>query len=284
MFKKIIIDGEEIDYSISEEGQIRRDSTGAFMKGTMMAGYKYFTLRWDGKQKAKGLHRLLAEAFIPNPDNLPVVDHIDGNPLNNNLKNLQWVSYSVNRQKARPPKHTQPRHNEDLPGEEWRCFRDSQYYVSNFGRLKNINTGRVSNSQPQIDGYVRADIQLPGQSRRKWLVHQMVYECFISPDYEIINHINGNKSDNRPENLESCSQKENMIKASKNRAWKIQRRVIQYTLDGKYVQTFESVQDVAHYMGILPSSVRNMINVRSGKSGDYYYRYEEKEDTSTTIS
>ena len=58
----------------------------------------------------------------------------------------------------------------------------------------------------------------------------------------------------------------------------------QYTLDGKYVQTFESVQDVAHYMGILPSSVRNMINVRSGKSGDYYYRYEEKEDTSTTIS
>ena len=93
-----------------------------------------------------------------------------------------------------------------MSGADWRCFRNSQYYVSNFGRVKNIKTNRVSNSQPKADGYVRADIQLPDQPRRKWLVHQMVYECFISPEYDIINHINGNKSDNRPENLESCSQ------------------------------------------------------------------------------
>lgn len=284
MFKKIIIDGEETDYSISEEGQVRRDSTGVFMEGTINSGYRYFTLRWNGKQKAKGLHRLLAEAFLPNPDNLPAVDHIDGNPMNNALENLQWVSFSENRKKARPPKHIQPRHNEDLPGEEWRCFRNSQYYVSNFGRVKNIKTNRVSNSQPKADGYVRADIQLPDQPRRKWLVHQMVYECFISPEYDIINHINGNKSDNRPENLESCSQQQNMAKASEHRAWKNQRRVIQYTLDGEYVQTFESVRAAANYMKILPSSVRNMINVRNGKSGNYYYRYEESEDTSTTIS
>ena len=147
---------------------------------------------------------------------------------------------------------------------------------------KIIIDGEETDYSINEEGQVR-HIQLPGQSRRKWLVHQMVYECFISPEYDIINHINGNKSDNHPENLESCSQQQNMTKALEHRAWKNQRRVIQYTLDGEYVQTFESVRAAANYMKILPSSVRNMINVRDGKSGDYYYQYEKPEDTSTTI-
>lgn len=45
------------------------------------------------------VHRLVAEAFIPNPDNLPEVDHIDNNPQNNNVNNLQWVSREQNMNK-----------------------------------------------------------------------------------------------------------------------------------------------------------------------------------------
>jgi hypothetical protein len=57
-------------------------------------------LNRDKVVRTFGVHRLVAQAFIPNPDNLPQVDHIDGNKLNNNVENLQWISASANTKKA----------------------------------------------------------------------------------------------------------------------------------------------------------------------------------------
>ena len=68
------------------------------------------TTRKDGYQvysenrKVKYLHRYLAEKFIPNPDNKPCVNHKDGNPSNNSLDNLEWVSYLENAIHARQNK------------------------------------------------------------------------------------------------------------------------------------------------------------------------------------
>ena len=55
-------------------------------------GYVKVTLFKDGKHSQKYVHRLVAEAFIPNPDNLPVVDHIDSDKLNSNVSNLRWCT------------------------------------------------------------------------------------------------------------------------------------------------------------------------------------------------
>jgi hypothetical protein len=94
MIKKI--DGYE-NYFIDAEGNVYRKLTPANKKGDN--GYDSLVLSENGKLKTHMIHRLVAKTFIDNPDNLPVVNHIDENKLNNNLSNLEWCSQKDNVQK-----------------------------------------------------------------------------------------------------------------------------------------------------------------------------------------
>lgn len=85
-------------YQISDLGQVR-NSKGNILKGyTNNRGYQMVHLRAKDKNKLYSIHRLTAEAFIPNPDNLPQINHKDENKLNNNINNLEWCDskYNVN--------------------------------------------------------------------------------------------------------------------------------------------------------------------------------------------
>lgn len=90
--EKIIADYP--NYSISEDGVVRRIKTGSVIKSLdrNKSGYKYVDLyNLDGCKKMS-IHRLVAQAFIPNPDNKPQVNHIDSNPANNHISNLEWAT------------------------------------------------------------------------------------------------------------------------------------------------------------------------------------------------
>lgn len=63
---------------------------------TSAAGYRYISVCKDGKSRTFLIHRLVAEAFIPNPHNLPVVMHLDDVPGNNRVTNLKWGTQKTN--------------------------------------------------------------------------------------------------------------------------------------------------------------------------------------------
>lgn len=63
-------------------------------------GYYMVSFRIDGKRKYVRVHRLIAETLMPNPLNLPMVNHKDTNKLNNNLINLEWCTNAYNTQEA----------------------------------------------------------------------------------------------------------------------------------------------------------------------------------------
>lgn len=66
------------------------------LKIHIQRGYACVCMYKDGKMYNKQLHRLLAKAFIPNPNNYPIINHKDGNKLNNSLDNLEWCTYKHN--------------------------------------------------------------------------------------------------------------------------------------------------------------------------------------------
>lgn len=63
-------------------------------------GYYQTVFRIDGRRKYVRVHRLIAETLVPNPDNLPMVNHIDGDKLNNDPSNLEWCTNSHNTKEA----------------------------------------------------------------------------------------------------------------------------------------------------------------------------------------
>jgi hypothetical protein len=89
------------NYSVSQYGDIKRNDISTSKIPTLGTNtYLSINLYYNGKHKFRTVHRIVAEAFIPNPDNLPCVNHIDGDKTNNHYKNLEWCNHSNNMKHA----------------------------------------------------------------------------------------------------------------------------------------------------------------------------------------
>ena len=94
------------EYEVSNLGRVRSMKRYYGMVGRIMPqtiqrkGYYAVTFHMNNKAYCRKVHRLVIEAFTPNPDSLPCINHIDGNKLNNHVSNLEWCTYQANMQHA----------------------------------------------------------------------------------------------------------------------------------------------------------------------------------------
>ena len=140
IWKDII--GFEGIYEISNLGRIRRIKTGRILSTRRSDGwYITVTLYKDKKRYGKSLHRLVAETFVPNPYNLPEVNHIDEDKINNRADNLEFcdhkynVNYGTIKDRTRNTKLKNGHINEEYSGLDKKSY-GKKYYQDNKEEIK----------------------------------------------------------------------------------------------------------------------------------------------------
>lgn len=89
------------NYSVTEDGRVFNNKTGRELKGACTGdGYRQICLRKDNGRNLHYVHRLVAQAYILNPDNKPQVNHKDMDKANNHISNLEWCTHQENVQHA----------------------------------------------------------------------------------------------------------------------------------------------------------------------------------------
>lgn len=167
---------------------------------------------------------------------------------------------------------------EDMPEEEWRDVLgfEELYQVSNLGKVRTIKKGEAEMSQQENrNGYLTVHLRNKGVERRA-MVHRLVAEAFIpNPDeFRDVNHKNGNKADNRVENLEWVSHSDNMTHSFRELGKNV-RHIVQIGLDGTFIERWNSIAEAAEATGICRTDIGACCRGERTMAGAFEWEYEE---------
>lgn len=243
-----------------------------------MCGYYSTSLSVNNKSKTCSVHKLVAQTFIDNPNNYKIVNHKDGNKLNNHTTNLEWCTYKQNTQHAYELdliEHKKISPILPIPESKWKIIDDfDNYSVSNKGQVKNIQTEKIL-TPIMNSGYYT--VHLYGSNINKRLrIHRLVAINFINNpnNYKIVNHKDGNKLNNCIENLEWCTHKQNIQHAHDTHLIRTKKAVIQLSLDGKTLNRFDSIREASRQTGVNHRCISYVCNKKMFTSGGFKWKYD----------
>jgi hypothetical protein len=206
-------------YEVSNKGRIkssllkRKKKQIRAFKIDIKGYYRVSIQTKEGKLHNLYVHMLVAEAFIPNPENKLYVIHKDGNRLNNRVDNLEWATlleYSNHYKKFI--------NLED--SEVCKLIEGCEgfYEISNSGKVISLRTNKVLKPSLVGAGYPRVCLRINGEQKNCY-IHRLVAEAFVpKPEGEDleVNHKDGNKLNFHWSNLEWITHKENVKHAKDN--------------------------------------------------------------------
>lgn len=163
--------------------------------------------------------------------------------------------------------------------EVWKKVQNPKYqllYASNLGRIKN-KRGRIYKGTIK-NGYVHIKISLSdGSGKKNPKVHRLVLSAFLGPDIRYVNHKDGNKTNNKLENLEYCTAKENAIHAVQTglrlNPGGPRRKVAKLDNDGNVLDTFNSIKEAKESIGVKNAHISDVCNGSRKTAGGFKWKY-----------
>lgn len=188
-------------------------------------------------------------------------------------------NFSINRIKPKETRDIIREDIKDLEGEIWKPTKYENYYCSNKGRVKSIYGNKIVVLKQHISnaGYYRVPIQKDINTKSTISTHRLIAETFIPNPNNLpeVNHINLDKLDNRVENFEWVTSKENSSKRGNNKKVK---SIDIFT--GKVLKEFDTITLAAEYYNLDKTSILRCCNHNSTQKcvGDYIFRYVDDFD------
>jgi hypothetical protein len=172
--------------------------------------------------------------------------------------------------------------NEDLENEIWKQViieninDEKKYFVSNLGRFKNSFGIIMENYKINDNGYIRVFIY-----NRTYALHRLIALAFIEnpQNKEQVNHIDGNKINNRVDNLEWVTNSENQLhKYQIGLGNNFTRKINQYDLEWNFIKEFESIALASKELNIGKTNIWGVLNKIRKTAGGFIWKYSEDEN------